>query len=134
MRLKVMAGVLGVVIAVAPIASYAQADANVTNADSKAAANPPPPPVQSGVYGYSGAKVPYGDPEGVIGECIWIFDAEDKHQVAKGDCQENAPGSFRVVLKPGHYVVHGPGGNKPIEVKEGGWVKIESIVLLPMAP
>ena len=93
------------------------------------------PPIQSGVYGFSGGKVPGADfPEGVIGECIWIFDQLNKVQVAKGDCPERTPGKFRVVLKPGRYVVHGPGGNKPIEVKAGQWIKIESLTLLPAGP
>jgi len=93
------------------------------------------PPIQSGVYGFSGGKVPGSDyPEGVIGECIWIFDQLTKNQVAKGDCNERNPGKFRVVLKPGHYVLRGPGGNSPIEVKAGEWVKIESLALLPAGP
>jgi hypothetical protein len=92
------------------------------------------PPIQSGVYGFSGGKVPYGDPEGVVGECIWIFDEHNKSQVAKGECAERTPGKFRVVLKPGRYVVHGPGGNRAVEIKHGQWVKIESIVALPLAP
>ncbi len=93
------------------------------------------PPIQSGVYGFSGGKVPDADyAEGVIGECIWIYDQLNKNQVAKGDCTERNPGKFRVVLKPGRYVVHGPAGNQPIEVKAGQWVKIESVALLPRGP
>jgi hypothetical protein len=93
------------------------------------------PPIQSGVYGFSGGKVPGADfPEGVVGECIWIFDQANKNQLAKGDCSERNPGKFRVVLKPGRYVVRGPGGNKPIEVKTGQWINIESITLLPAGP
>jgi hypothetical protein len=92
------------------------------------------PPIQSGVYGFSGGKVPYGDPEGVVGECIWIFDEHNKSQVAKGECAERTPGKFRVVLKPGRYVVHGPGGNRVVEIKQGQWVKIESVISLPLAP
>lgn len=132
MRLTIIAGIIGLAAWLAPGWGLAQSAANTSGAKvEKPAAKPP---VQSGVYGFSGAKVPYGDPEGVVGECIWIFDAENQHQVAKGDCYENKPGSFRVVLKPGHYVVRGPGGNKAVEVKDGGWVKIESIVMLPLAP
>jgi hypothetical protein len=90
------------------------------------------PPIQSGVYGFSGGKVPGADyPEGVIGECIWIFDQLNKNQVAKGECPERSPGKFRVVLKPGRYVVHGPGGNTRVEVKPGQWIKIESVTMLP---
>jgi hypothetical protein len=93
------------------------------------------PPIQSGVYGFSGGKVPGADyPEGVIGECIWIFDQLNKNQVSKGECSEHSPGQFRVVLKPGRYVVRGPGGNKPVEVKAGQWIKIESVTLLPAGP
>jgi hypothetical protein len=86
---------------------------------------------QSGVYGFSGAKAGDNDPEGVIGECIWIFDQANKSQVAKGDCRADNPGQFRVTLAPGKYVVHGPGGNRPIEVKQGQWIKIVSIVPVP---
>jgi hypothetical protein len=91
-------------------------------------------PVQSGVYGFSGAGTPLGAPEGVIGECVWIFDASDRKQVAKGDCAEKDPGSFRIALKPGHYVLHGPGGNHPFHVQAGRWVKVESVASLPIAP
>lgn len=83
--------------------------------------------VESGVYGFSGA-MKGGSPSGVIGECIWIYDADNKEQIAEGDCDE---GNFRVVLKPGTYVVRGPGGNQKIEVKPGQWVKIKSLVELP---
>jgi len=93
------------------------------------------PPVQSGIYGFSGARIPdpTAAPSGVVGECIWIFDAGNKNQIAKGDCAEESPGNFRVALTPGHYVVHGPGGNQEVEVKLGGWVKVTSIALLPAA-
>lgn len=104
---------------------------------SSAMAAPAPPgsaPGDSGVYGFSGAKVADGNPQGVIGECIWIFDPADHVQVAKGDCVAGAPGAFRVKLKPGRYVIHGPGGNQPIEVKPGGWIRIVSLVALPMTP
>ncbi len=98
-------------------------------------AKPAPAPIQSGVYGFSGGKVPGADfAEGVIGECIWIFDQTSKRQVAKGTCSERDPGKFRVVLKPGRYIVRGPGGDQPIELKFGQWVKIESITLLPAGP
>ena len=88
-------------------------------------------PGQSGVYGFSGAKAGDNAPEGVIGECIWIFDQANKSQVAKGECRESDPGQFRITLTPGKYVVHGPGGNRAIEVKQGQWVKIVSIVPVP---
>ncbi|HKV54936.1 MAG TPA: hypothetical protein VJN94_09860 [Candidatus Binataceae bacterium] len=126
---------IGLTALLAALIVYAanSSDAKAAAAKSEAAASKRPP-VQSGVYGYSGGRVPYGDPEGVVGECIWIFDEHNKTQVAKGDCAERSPGKFRVVLKPGRYVVHGPGGNTPIEVKPGKWVKIESVVSLPLAP
>jgi hypothetical protein len=96
---------------------------------------PAEPPIQSGVYGFSGGKVPGADfAEGVIGECIWIYDQFNKNQIAKGECSEHNPGKFRVVLKPGRYVLHGPGGNQPIEVKAGQWIKIESVTMLPQGP
>jgi hypothetical protein len=118
-----------------PIESRAQTSAKPEVSKSKEPAPLPEPSIQSGVYGFSGGKVPGADyPEGVIGECIWIFDELNKNQVAKGDCAERSPGKFRVVLKPGHYVVRGPGGNKPIEVKKGQWINIQSLTLLPAGP
>jgi hypothetical protein len=98
------------------------------------ASDPPEPPIQSGVYGFSGARAPDSVASGVVGECMWIYDAQNQKQIATADCYQNNPGTFRLVLKPGRYVVHGPGGVKPIEVKDGGWVKIVSIADLPIAP
>jgi hypothetical protein len=90
-------------------------------------------PVQSGIYGFSGARPPdpTAAPSGVVGECIWIFDAGNKNQVAKGDCTKKNPGDFRVALRPGHYVVRGPGGNQTVVIRLGGWVKVTSIALIP---
>ncbi|HZP45499.1 MAG TPA: hypothetical protein VFB15_07605 [Candidatus Binataceae bacterium] len=103
-------------------------------------APPPPatssniPPIESGVYGFSGAGVPMEQPEGVIGECIWIFDRNNQRQIAKADCSARAPGKYRIVLAPGHYVLHGPGGILPLEIKAGQWLKVDSIASLPLAP
>ena len=118
-----------------PIVSGAQTPAKPEASNTKELAPPPEPPIQSGVYGFSGGKVPGADfPEGVIGECIWVFDEANRNQIAKGECSERSPGKFRVVLKPGRYVVRGPGGNKPIDLKAGNWIKIESVTLLPAGP
>lgn len=87
--------------------------------------------VESGVYGFSGAIKGGGSLSGVMGECIWIYDADNKKQVDKGDCDQ---GNFRVVLKPGTYVVRGPGGNQKIEVKPHQWIKVKSLVKLPGSP
>ena len=57
---------------------------------------------------------------------MWIYDAQNQNQIATADCCQDNPGTFRLVLKPGRYVVHGPGGVKPIEVKDGGWINIVS--------
>jgi hypothetical protein len=84
--------------------------------------------VQSGVYGFSGALKGGSSLSGVIGECIWVYDAGNRKQIAKGDCDQ---GNFRVPLKPGQYVVRGPGGNQKIDVKPHQWVKIRSLVTLP---
>jgi hypothetical protein len=129
MRLSVMAGAITLAAIVAlPISDRADASADQ-------AGTTPSPPVQSGIYGFSGAHSDLGTiPEGVVGECVWIFDAMDKSQVAKGKCSERQPGKFRVLLKPGRYVVHGPGGNQKVEIKRGEWVKVTSIVLLPLGP
>jgi hypothetical protein len=117
------------------LACRAQTPGKSGTSNANAAQPAAEPPVQSGIYGFSGGKAMGADyAEGVIGECIWIFDQLNKKQIAKGECAERSPGKFRVVLKPGRYVVHGPGGNKPIEVKAGQWIKIESITLLPGAP
>ncbi|MGH7841432.1 MAG: hypothetical protein ACREQT_07885 [Candidatus Binataceae bacterium] len=87
-----------------------------------------------GIYGFSGAGTPEGSPEGVIGECVWIFDADNRTQVAKGECAPEDPGNFRLALKPGHYVLHGPGGNQKLHIRAGKWVKISSVASLPMMP
>ena len=83
---------------------------------------------RSGVYGFSGTGPPgSSDPSqisGAIGECVWIYDSENKRQVSKGDCDA---GKFRVALPPGHYILRGPAGNKPIEVKAGSWTKADSV-------
>lgn len=123
MRLTIVAGALTfAMLVVSPATGRAQAPST-----GKAAKTMGPPPVQSGIYGFSGARSAIdSDPEGVVGECIWIFDADDKSQVAKGDCGEREPGKFRVVLKPGRYVIHGPGGNRRVEIKQGGWVQRQS--------
>lgn len=84
--------------------------------------------VESGVYGFSGALKAESAVMGVMGECIWIYDADNKKQVAKGDCDH---GNFRVPLKPGTYVVRGPGGNQKIHVKPHQWVKVRSLVKIP---
>jgi hypothetical protein len=123
--------ITGSVTLLLTVASYSQTSKNSGLDLTKLAE----PPIQSGVYGFSGGKVPGADfPEGVVGECIWIFDHANKNQIAKGECSERDPGKFRVVLKPGRYVVRGPGGNKPIEVKAGQWISIQSITLLPAGP
>src|SRR5690348_18262327 len=107
-----------------PLACRGHTSGRLGASNAKTLAPPAEPPIQSGVYGFSGGKIPGADfPEGVIGECIWIFDEKNRNQVAKGECSERSPGEFRVVLKPGRYVVRGPGGNKPIDLKAGNWIK-----------
>jgi hypothetical protein len=93
-----------------------------------------PPSLPSGIYGFAGAGAPFSAPEGVIGECIWIFDERDSLLIAKGECAEKTPGEFRVMLKPGRYVVHGPGGNRSVTIRPGAWVEIKSVASLPLAP
>lgn len=83
---------------------------------------------ESGVYGFSGALKAETNVMGAMGECIWVYDAGNKKQVAKGDCNQ---GNFRVPLKPGTYVIRGPGGNQKIEVKPHRWVKVRSVVKIP---
>ena len=126
---------LGLIVFTATLTMAAPSLAQPASSSSpKPAVKPLAPPIQSGVYGFSGGRAPGADvPEGVVGECVWIFDEHNKSQVAKGDCTERQPGKFRVVLKPGHYVFHGPGGNKAIEIKAGQWVKLDSVALLPGA-
>jgi hypothetical protein len=127
--------VLLAILALAPDGQTQTASNNVRIATKAATApEPPEPPIQSGVYGFSGAKTPDSEATGVVGECMWIYDAQNQKQIAAADCYQNNPGTFRLVLKPGRYVVHGPGGVKPIEIKDGGWVKIVSIANLPLAP
>jgi hypothetical protein len=97
--------------------------------DNSASAAPGAPAGQSGIYGFSGTGAKgTSDPNtrsGVIGECIWIFDARGKNQIAKGNCA--TPGNFRVPLAPGRYVVKGPGALQSIEIKPGAWTKVDSI-------
>jgi hypothetical protein len=138
MRLAVLSSsaiVLLAILALAP-AGQPQTAANNVRISEKVAAptNPPEPPIQCGIYGFSGAKTPDSVARGVVGECMWIYDAQNQKQIATADCYQNNPGTFRLVLKPGRYMVHGPGGVKPVEVKDAGWVKIVSIADLPVAP
>jgi hypothetical protein len=131
MRHRIVALLTVLAMLTMPAGSYAQ-KLEKLEAGATGAAEPP---VQSGVYGFSGGRAPGADfPEGVVGECIWIYDQANKTEIAKGECSERSPGKFRVVLKPGRYVVRGPGGNKPIELKAGQWINIESITLLPAGP
>jgi hypothetical protein len=90
--------------------------------------------LDSGVYGFAGARIAEGAQEGVIGECIWVFDQSDRHQLIVGECAAADPGRFRLPLRPGKYVIHGPGGNRPVEVKRGQWTQVTSMVDLPLAP
>jgi len=88
--------------------------------------------IQSGVYGFSGVSSPFGDEEkkGVVGECIWIYDAANQKQIDKGSCLAEKPGEFRVPLSPGHYVVRGPAGNQAVQVSAGQWARVDSVVKL----
>jgi hypothetical protein len=97
-------------------------------AAARSAASASSDAVESGVYGFSGALKAESSIMGVMGECIWVYDAYNKQQVAKGDCDH---GNFRVPLKPGTYVVRGPGGNQKIRVKPHQWVKVRSLVKIP---
>jgi hypothetical protein len=124
-----------VTIAAAALCAFAMAYGLARAQSSSRSAAPPKPPVQSGVYGFSGARVGLEtERKGFIGDCISIFDSDNKRQVAKAQCFDNNPGSFRVALKPGRYMLHGPAGVKPIEIKPGKWVKVESVMSLPMGP
>ena len=120
--------ILGVLLIVATAIAGAAGDSL-----AQAIAADPSVTAPSGVYGFSGARSGDNDPQGVIGECIWIFDRSNQAQVARGNCPTDAPGEFRVALHPGKYVVHGPGGTRTIEVKPGQWVKVISIVALPIS-
>ncbi|MGA8568322.1 MAG: hypothetical protein WB580_11075 [Candidatus Binataceae bacterium] len=124
------AKICGVLVGAALLATVA-ISACVRESEQKLAAKPTPAAasdeVESGVYGFSGA-IKGGTPSGVMGECIWIYDADNNKQIAKGDCDQ---GNFRVVLRPGTYVVRGPGGNQKIEIKPHQWIKIKSLVELP---
>jgi len=90
------------------------------------------PDLESGVYGFSGTTLPFGENQmGVVGECVWIYDAGTKKEVASGYCYGSNPGNFRVPLRPGRYVIRGPGGPKAIEIKEHTWTKLDSLLEMP---
>jgi hypothetical protein len=110
------------------IGRYAVAAQNTPDVRSAGPASSAESGVQSGVYGFSGALKGGSSLSGVIGECIWIYDSDNRKQIAKGDCDQ---GNFRVPLQPGQYVVRGPGGNQKVDVKPHQWVKIRSLVTLP---
>jgi hypothetical protein len=99
------------------------------NGDNTQAAAPGAPSAQSGIYGFSGTGAKgTSDPNtrsGVMGECVWIFDAQGKNQITTGNCA--TAGNFRLPLAPGRYVVKGPGATQSIEVKPGAWTKVDSI-------
>src|SRR6266851_7404463 len=84
--------------------------------------------------GFQAQRRPTPPPEASSANACGSTMRRTKKQIATADCYQNNPGTFRLVLKPGRYVVHGPGGVKPIDVKDAGWVKIESIAVLPVAP
>jgi hypothetical protein len=90
--------------------------------------------LQSGVYGlFSGTDSSFGENKlGVVGECIWIYNAANQKQVASGDCSGEKPGEFRVPLAPGRYVVRGPGGNKVVEIKNAQWTRLDSVFEIPV--
>jgi uncharacterized protein DUF3179 len=85
---------------------------------------------QSGVYGFSGTTSRMG----VMGECVWIYDAANRNEVAAGHCFANSPGNFRVGLSAGHYVLRGPGGNKTLLIKDHTWTHVDSLVEMPGGP
>ena len=64
--------------------------------------------------GFQARRRPTPPPEASSVNCMWIYDAQNQKQIATADCYQNNPGTLRMVLKPGHYMVHGPGGVKPI--------------------
>jgi hypothetical protein len=127
MRFLVFCGAL-IVAAVLVHPASGGAQAGKSGDASKAAASGAPS-AQSGIYGFSGTGAKgTSDPNtrsGVMGECIWVFDAPGKNQITTGNCA--SPGNFRVALAPGHYVVKGPGVSQSIEVKPGAWTKVDSI-------
>jgi hypothetical protein len=126
---ELLLGALLMIATTAIPANAADSRLIVASADKRVSAIAAP----SGIYGFSGARAGDNDPQGVIGECIWIFDRLNKAQIARGDCSAGAPGQFRVALHPGKYIVRGPGGNRAIEVKAGQWVKIVSIAAMPLS-
>ena len=91
--------------------------------------------VQSGIYGFSGVISVFGeDRRGALGECIWIYDAANRNEIAAGSCFDQKPGEFRVPLRPGRYVVRGPGGNQAIEVGAHQWARVDSILKMAFGP
>jgi hypothetical protein len=119
--------ITGAILSMA-IANHAAAAGIAPQPRGAGAVRPGQERAESGVFGFAGAVKGGGAPSGVIGECVWIYDATNRKQVATGVCKE---GNFRVGLKPGVYVVRGPGGNQKVDIKPNRWVKIKSLVALP---
>jgi hypothetical protein len=102
-----------------------------TNAQRRSAADDSPD-LESGVYGFSGTTSAFGENQmGVVGECVWIHDGGTKKEVASGYCYGSNPGNFRVPLRPGRYVIRGPGGPQAIEIKQHTWTKVDSLLQTP---
>ncbi len=98
-----------------------------------------PPPAEkrgtatSDIYGSSGTASPFGKNKmGVVGECLWIHDILSRRQLASDDCSNENPGKFRIQLKPGKYVVRGPGGDKRVEIKSAQWTRVDSVAEIPL--
>ncbi len=56
--------------------------------------------IDSGVWGFSGAGERFGEPKGVIGTCIWIYDESDRVEIADGDCTTRRQVNSTFLLSP----------------------------------
>src|SRR5216684_7643103 len=101
--------VLVAIFALTPAGQTQTASENVKiSAKAATASEPPETPIQSGIYGFSGAKTPDSAARGVVGECMWIYDAQNQKQIATADCYQNNRALSAWCLNPAAMWFTGP--------------------------
>ncbi len=88
----------------------------------------------SGIYGSSFSEVAGGAPQPFptrhdhSGKCVTVRKVPTRQVVAVGNCDRD--GRFRVVVRPGRYVIDGVGGSKEEEVRPGRWQRVDLVKVL----